>query len=117
MSNKSCEKKLSELQEQILQILIDSGKYLPTITIAKEIFGAKGRTSEVNPSLYKLSAMKLVKKKCEDNGGNPQWKARKQKNKNQSFDAPDGVDSADSADHTSKNVNSSTISDIEEKLT
>ena len=56
-------KRISPEEERILKYLEQKDGYAPTIEIAREIFGAKGKASQVNPALYGLLTKRLVRKR------------------------------------------------------
>lgn len=58
--------------ESLLEILSDEP--LPTLEIAKRIFGPDATTKQVNPLLYSLLARHDVEKITEENGSKPRWK-------------------------------------------
>jgi hypothetical protein len=63
-----------EIKQRILTFLREAGDYVPTLDIAREIYGPKSTAKMVNPLLYRMLSLKLLQKQAEDNGAKPRWK-------------------------------------------
>lgn len=49
------------------------GEKVPTIQIAKHVFGKSARCKDVNPYLYRIKEQGLVTVEKNSSGGNPMW--------------------------------------------
>ena len=49
---------------------------IPTLVIAKAVFGSNATKKTINRFLYELEKQKLIVKKCKPNGGDPRWNLR-----------------------------------------
>lgn len=63
---------MSDVQSRILDYLKDKHE-VPTLMIAKYVIGPKATKKSINTHLYAMERSGLVKKTCEENGGNPRW--------------------------------------------
>jgi len=59
--------------EQIINYLRDKSEPIPTLNIAKFVFGKDATTKEVNPTLYKMASQGLITKIANENGSKPRW--------------------------------------------
>jgi hypothetical protein len=60
--------------ELVLEFLKSKTDYMKTIDIAKNFYGPKGTSKDINPLLYKLQSKKQITKTCNENGTEPKWK-------------------------------------------
>ncbi len=63
-----------EVKSRIVDFLTDRAEFVPTIEIAKHIYGDKATRKMVNKELYGLLKTGTVEKQAEENGTNPHWK-------------------------------------------
>lgn len=62
-----------DIESQISSVLSIQQQPMPTLIIAKSIFGVNARAKDVNPHLYRMEKKGLVNKYCEEGGKNPRW--------------------------------------------
>ena len=56
--------------------MTDAQSTLPTLAIAKAIFGKEGTTKMINPHLYEMEKAGLLVKVTDEKGNNPRWRRR-----------------------------------------
>ena len=66
-------KKRSEDDEKILRFLAEKKEPVPTLVIAKQIFGDTAVAKMINPLLYSLAKQGKIVKTSESNGTKPRW--------------------------------------------
>jgi hypothetical protein len=53
--------------------------FIKTIEISHKFYGEKSNRKIINPLLYKMEKLDLIKKSCNENGGDPKWSIKTKK--------------------------------------
>jgi hypothetical protein len=62
-----------ELRTRLVELVCQSTQSVPTLTLARAIYGPQATRKLVNPALYSLERKGVIRKVAEENGTNPRW--------------------------------------------
>lgn len=61
------------VEEKLLLFLAEADEPIPTLKIARALFGPSATRKTINPILYKMEKRHLIVKTCEKDGTKPHW--------------------------------------------
>lgn len=67
----------NDIFNSIIEMLKSEDEPVPTLKIARCVFGEKATKKSVNRYLYIMEKDNLVVKTCEENGSKPKWSLKK----------------------------------------
>lgn len=65
--------KQNSKHEKILSLLREEKEPVPTLQLAKHVYGKSGKTSDINPDLYSLQKQGLINVIKNEKGAGPRW--------------------------------------------
>lgn len=65
------------IRDLIVEVLQYEEEPVPTLQIARHVFGDKATKKSVNRYMYAMEKDGLVEKTCEENGSKPKWSLKK----------------------------------------
>lgn len=72
------EKDGNSKKEKLLAILSSAKDYMSPMALARQVVGKDARTKDINRDLYALQQEGKIKKRSEENGAKPLWRAKKE---------------------------------------
>jgi len=64
------------MDTKIVEYLTEIGDFVPTLEIAKGLYGPTASKKMINPTLYKLERQGIIEKTALENGAQPRWKIK-----------------------------------------